>query len=348
MSTTEAPSIRSTEARSPQAQPPAAPRRPKLLQQVREAMRVRRYSPRTETAYVAWIRRFILFHGKRHPLELGEAELTRFLTSLAVVHKVSASTQNQALSALLFLYRRVLRREPPWLDDVVHARKPRRLPVVLSRDEVARVLARLEGAPRLVASLLYGSGLRLMECLQLRVKDLDFECGRIVVRAGKGGHDRVTVLARSVREPLRRHLERVRALHERDLAEGGGRVDLPEALARKYPRAGREWPWQYVFPATRRWVDARTGEPRRHHYHATAVQRAFKQALRMARIAKPASCHTLRHSFATHLLEDGYDIRTIQELLGHKDVSTTMVYTHVLNRGPRGVRSPADVDPPQP
>lgn len=314
----------------------------KLVTQVRQALRVRHYSPRTEEAYVGWIRRFVRFHGLRHPAELGEEDVGRFLTCLAEEDRVSASTQTQAASALIFLYRKVLGQELGWIDNVVRAKAPRRLPVVLTRDEVRAVLQRLEGAKWLVVMLLYGSGLRLLECLQLRIKDLDLTRGEILVRRGKGGKDRITVLPAEVKCPLANHLEAVKAQHQRDLARGAGHVDLPHALARKYPGASREWAWQYVFPASRLRTDSATRRRYRHHLHETAVQRAVKQAVRQAGIAKRATCHTFRHSFATHLLENGYDIRTVQELLGHRDVSTTMIYTHVLNRGRLGVRSPAD------
>ena len=319
--------------------PHAPPRVPTLIDVVRDVLRTRHYSRRTEKAYIAWIRRYVLFHGKRHPREMGAAEATRFLTALAVEGRVTASTQNQALSALLFLYRHVLGGELPWLDDLVRARRSRRLPVVLSRDEVAGVIMQLRGIPKLMACLLYGGGLRL----RLRVKDIDFAANHIVVRAGKGDRDRLTILPRLVREPLRRHLGIVQRRHEQDVSMGAGWVELPAALARKYPNAGQAWVWQWVFPATRPYRDPETGERCRHHLHETVLQRAVRQAIRDAGIAKPAGCHTFRHSFATHLLEDGYDIRTVQELLGHRDVSTTMIYTHVLNRGPGAVRSPADV-----
>ncbi|MBI3006770.1 MAG: integron integrase [candidate division NC10 bacterium] len=309
------------------------PQPPRLLDRVREAIRTRRYSRRTEKTYIGWIRRYILFHGKRHPAEMGEAEITRFLSSLAVDAKVSASTQNQALSALLFLYREVLDKTVPWLHEVVRAKTPRRLPVVLSRDEVRAVLDRLDGTPRLMATLLYGAGLRLLECARLRVKDVDFTSNQILVRAGKGDKDRVTPLPLAAKSHLARHLEFARRQHRDDLGKGAGWVELPAALARKYPGAGREWGWQWVFPATRIYADRETGQRRRHHLHESALQRAVKEAVRRAGVAKPASCHTFRHSFAIHLLEDGYDIRTVQELLGHRDVSTTMIYTHVLNRG---------------
>jgi len=329
-------------AESP-GEPPRVPlSRPRLLDQVREALRLRHYSRRTERAYVAWMRRYILFHGKRHPAEMGGEEVTRFLSSLAVDRKVSASTQNQALAALLFLYVQVLGVRLPWLDDIVRASRPRRLPVVLSRAEIRAVLERLDGAPQLMAFLLYGAGFRLLECARLRVKDVDVAAHEIVVRSGKGDRDRVTLLPETARVPLERHLARVHRLHLRDLAAGAGWVELPDDLARKYPNAGREWPWQWVFPATRIYTDRATGQRRRHHLHETVLQRAVHDAVRGAGIAKPATCHTFRHSFATHPLEEGYDIRTVHALLGPKDVSTTMIYTHVLNRGPGAVRSPAD------
>ena len=323
--------------------PTAEPRAPRLLDAVRATLRARHYSPRTEDAYVGWIRRFILFHGKRHPREMGDVEINTFLSHLAVEGHVAASTQNQALAALLFLYREALGLEVPWLECLVRARRPARLPVVLSRDEVRRLLTGVRGTPNLVCRLLYGTGMRLLEGLQLRVKDLDFERNEILVRNGKGGKDRHTMLPVSLRAPIEEHLARVQALHVADLAAGAGRVRLPGALSLKYPNAGREWPWQWVFPATTVWNDETTGALMRHHLHESAVQKAVRAAARQAGLTKPVGCHTLRHSFATHLLEDGYDIRTIQELLGHKDVSTTMIYTHVLNKaGGRGVRSPVD------
>jgi integron integrase len=318
------------------------PRRPRLLEVLRRELRLRHYSPRTEAAYAHWVRRFILFHGKRHPREMGGVEIEAFLSHLAIGSRVAAATQNQALNALVFLYSRVLGLRVPRLEAFVRARRPARLPVVLTREEVHALLARLEGSLGLVARLMYGSGLRLRECLELRVKDLDFGQGEIRVRDGKGRRDRVTPLPRSLLEPLRVHLTRVRELHARDLAAGAGAVALPDALARKYPGAAREWGWQWVFPAARRYRERESGRERRHHLHETLVQRGVKRAVRAAGLAKPASSHTLRHSFATHLLESGYDIRTVQELLGHRDVRTTMIYTHVLNRGGRGVRSPLD------
>lgn len=316
--------------------------KPKLLDQVRDAIRVKHYSMRTEEAYVHWIKRFIFFHEKRHPLHMGEPEVSKFLSYLAVEGKVSASTQNQALSALLFLYQEVLKQELGWINNVKRAKKPSHVPVVFTKEEAKAVLLRLEGTKWLMASLLYGAGLRLMECLGLRVKDIDFSYNQIVVRDGKGGKDRLTMLPESLKAPLKKHLEKVRILHEQDLKEGFGKVYLPFALAKKYPNAEREFAWQYVFPSSNRSLDPRSGIERRHHIYETVLQKAIKAAVRAAGINKPASCHTFRHSFATHLLEDGYDIRTVQELLGHKDVSTTMIYTHVLNKGGKGVRSPLD------
>jgi len=314
----------------------------RLLDRVREAVRTRHYSRRTEEAYVHWIRRFIVFHEKRHPREMGAPEVSAFLTWLAVERRVSASTQNQALSALLFLYRQVLRQDVGDLPSVVRARTPERLPVVLSRDEVSSVLKQLDGATRLVVLLLYGSGLRLQECLELRVKDIDVERNQVVVRRGKGQKDRLTTMAASAKPLLVPHLEAVKRQHNDDLACGFGRVVLPYALDRKYPNASTEWAWQFVFPASRMCRDPRFGPPSRYHLHESVIQRAVAAATRRAGIPKRVSCHTFRHSFATHLLEDGYDIRTVQELLGHADVSTTMIYTHVLSRGGLGVRSPAD------
>jgi integron integrase len=318
------------------------PAEPRLLDRVRQALRLRHYSRRTEKAYVGWIRRFVLHHGKRHPRAMGRPEVSAFLTHLAASERVSASTQNQALSALLFLYGQVLGADIGWLDDVVRAKRPARVPVVLTREEVRAVLAELGGTQKLMASLLYGAGLRLLECCRLRVKDLELGRGEIVVREGKGGRDRVTILPGQLIAPLATQIERVRAQHASDVAAGAGSVELPQALERKYPRAPFELGWQWVFPATRLYTDPASGRRRRHHLHESVLQRAVREAVLRAGIRKPASCHTLRHSFATHLLENGYDIRTIQELLGHRDVSTTMIYTHVLNRGSRGVRSPLD------
>ncbi len=317
--------------------------RPKrLLDQVRDAIRSRHYSIRTEDAYTDWVRRFVLFHGKRHPRDLGPAELSEFLTWLAVERHVAPSTQNQAKSALLFLYREVLGIDLPWLDDVIAAKLPRRLPVVLTPSEARSLLHELNGTMGLFASLLYGTGMRLLEGLRLRVKDVDFERREILVRHGKGGKDRVTVLPENLILPLRQQLANAQALHGRDLAEGYGAVWLPDALAVKYPRAPKSWGWQWVFPSPLRSIDPRSGETRRHHLNEASVQKAVAGAARRAGIIKPCSPHILRHAFATHLLQSGYDIRTVQELLGHSDVSTTMIYPHVLNRGGRGVRSPFD------
>ncbi len=316
---------------------------PRLLDQVREATRRLHYSIRTEDAYVQWTKKFILFHDKRHPLEMGEPEVVAFLTHLAVHRDVAASTQNQALSALLVLYKVVLGRPLTWLDDqVVRARTPERLPTVFSREEARAILPQLDGTAWLAASLLYGSGLRLMECLRLRIKDVDFDQARIIVRDGKGQKDRATLLPGSLIEPLRRQIEHVRAVHVSDLRDGFGRVYLPHALAERYPDADRQPGWQYLFPSGRRATDPRTGTVRRHHLAESALQKAVKRAIRAAGVVKHASCHTFRHSFATHLLESGRDLRTIQELLGHKDVRTTMIYTHVVKAGPLGVRSPLD------
>ncbi len=316
---------------------------PRLLDQVRGKIRLKHYSIRTEQAYADWIKRYILHFDKRHPKEMGAAEVEVFLTHLAVAGKVSASTQNQAKSALLFLYREVLEQELPWLDNVEQAKTPKRLPVVLTQAEVQAMLSRLQGAPWLMASLLYGAGLRLMECVRLRVKDVEFSRKEILVRDGKGFKDRVTMLPQTLLAPLREHVARVKILHEQDVLQGHGTVHLPYALAKKYPNAAHEWPWQYVFPATKHSTDPRSGTVQRHHVSEQALQRAVKQAVRDADLSKPATPHTLRHSFATHLLQGGYDIRTVQELLGHADVATTMIYTHVLNKGGRGVSSPLDV-----
>ncbi len=319
---------------------PAKP--PRLLDRLRREIRVRHYSLRTEMAYVDWVKRFILFHGKRHPSQLGIGEVESFLSNLALERKVSASTQNQAKSALLFLYKFVLREELPWLDEVVQAKHSRRLPVVLSPGEARKLLDQMRGTTGLLASLLYGTGMRLMEGLRLRVKDVDFDRFEVIVREGKGKKDRITMLPEALRDPLKAHLKRVRALHEADLAEGFGEVYLPDALAAKFPSASRAWGWQWIFPSALRSVDPRSGAERRHHLHAESVQRAVRLAAQTAELAKPVTPHVLRHSFATHLLQSGYDIRTVQELLGHRDVETTMIYTHVLNRSGRGVRSPLD------
>ncbi|MGQ0815047.1 MAG: integron integrase [Gemmatimonadota bacterium] len=318
------------------------PRPRKLLEQVSDACRARQFSPRTEEAYIGWIRRYVLYHGKRHPSDLGSTEIAAFLTHLAVERRVSPATQNQAASALLFLYREVLGMEVAAPEGVLRPPKPHRVPVVLTRDEVRAVLSELRGTHLLVCNLLYGSGLRLLEALQLRVKDVLLDRGELVVRAAKGGNERLTMLPDAVRKEMLRQLERVAELHARDVERGGGWVETPHALRLKYPRAGLELPWQYVFPASRPYTDRQSRRTYRHYLHESAVQRAVADAVRRARINKRASCHTFRHSFATHLLDDGYDIRTVQELLGHKSVNTTMIYTHVLNRGGRGVRSPLD------
>ncbi len=318
--------------------------KPRLLEAVRQAMRVRHYSYRTEQTYVDWVRRFIHFHGARHPKDMGAGEINTFLSHLAVAGHVSASTQNQALAALLFLYRDVLKMDVPWMDGVVRAKRPQRLPVVLSKEEVLRLLAALPERKRLIASLLYGSGLRLNECLELRVKDVDLGRGEITVRQGKGGKDRRTMVPRSLVAPLRDHLAALKTWLEKDDAERGERVgvSLPDALHRKYPNAPTDWGWQFLFPAPKPSRDPRSGLIKRHHLNEGILQSAIPRAAREAGIAKHVTCHTLRHSFATHLLEGGHDIRTVQELLGHRDVSTTMIYTHVLNRGGLGVASPLD------
>ncbi|HAH08332.1 MAG TPA: integron integrase [Elusimicrobia bacterium] len=328
-----------------EATPPPAPKASSsgsILERIRDAVRVKQYSPRTAETYAAWAQRFLSYHGSRPAEELGKKEIEDFLSSLATGAHVSASTQNQALNALLFLYRQVFAKDIGYLDGMVRAKMPIRLPVVLTQDEVQKVLGYLRNVPRLMAMLLYGAGLRLMECCTLRVKDVEFDKNQLLVRGGKGNKDRYTMLPVAVREPLLCHLGHVKEQHQADLKMGLGRVVMPNALDRKYPNAGKEWGWQWVFPATTHYVDILSGEKRRHHLHETVLQRAFKEARIKAGIAKPAGCHTLRHSFATYLLEDGHDIRTIQELLGHKDVSTTMIYTHVLNKGGRGVQSPAD------
>jgi integron integrase len=319
---------------------PPANRRSPFLEQVRAAVRVRHYSIRTENSYVAWIVRFIRFHGNRHPSEMAEAEVAAFLSYLAVARDVAAATQNQALNALNFLYRWVLDRPLGNVAGIVRAKRPERLPTVLTTDEIAALLRAMDNDHWLLACLMYGSGLRLMEAVRLRVKDLDFDHRAVVVRSGKGGKDRVVTLPDELNIPLKRQLQRVRQFHEKDLADGFGEVHLPHALARKYPNAGRQWAWQYVFPARGRSIDPRDGVQRRHHVDEGAVQKAVKVAIRKARIEKPASCHTLRHSFATHLLERGMDIRTVQEQLGHSDIRTTQIYTHVLKRGGSAVLSP--------
>ncbi|MCB0307301.1 MAG: integron integrase [Calditrichaeota bacterium] len=316
--------------------------KPKLLDQVRNQLRLKHYSIRTEESYVNWIRRFILFHKKRHPREMGAPEVATFLTHLAVKGQVAASTQNQALSAILFLYREVLNINLEDFSSFVRAKRPEKLPVVFTKSEVRRVLDQLEGIHKLMGVLLYGSGLRLMECVRLRVKDVDFEYSQITVRDAKGQKDRITMLPKSIHPHLQLHIKKVRVIHEEDLLEGYGEVYLPYALDRKYPNASKEWHWQYVFPASKRSHDPRSGKTRRHHYDESNVQKIIKTAIARAGVNKPGSCHSLRHSFATHLLENGYDIRTVQELLGHKDLKTTMIYTHVLNKGGRGVNSPFD------
>lgn len=315
---------------------------PKLLDRMADVLRTRHYSDRTREAYVAWVRRFILFHNKRHPSSMGGDEVNAYLTALATRDHVSAATQNQALCAILFLYRHVLGDPLPWIDGVVRAQRPARLPVVLTHDEVDQVLTRVEGLSGLVARLLYGSGLRLLEALRLRVKDVDFARRQLLIRDPKGRRDRATMLPKTLTDPIREQLTAARTLHEGDLRLGFGEVWLPDALARKLPNAAREWTWQWVFPATSRWRDAATSVERRHHLHESAVQRAVRRAAIEAGMTKRVTCHTFRHSFATHLLERGQDIRTVQELLGHRDVTTTMIYTHVLNLGPAAVRSPLD------
>ena len=324
---------------------PVSPPPRGLYHALRERIRANYYSLRTERAYVHWVRRFVEFHGRRSPRELGAADVTGFLSSLATRDHVAAATQNQALAAILFLYRQVLRLDLPWLQDIVRAKRPRRIPAVLTVAEVESLLARMEGETALMARLMYGTGMRITECLALRVKDVDFDRREIVVRGGKGGKDRMTMLPASLVEPLRGQLSASRGVFERDRARGIAGVELPFALERKYPNAGREWPWHWVFPQDHLSFDPRSGIKRRHHFYPQTLSRAIGLAARKARIAKPVSSHTLRHSFATHLMQQGYDIRTIQELLGHKDVSTTMIYTHVLNRGGRGVVSPLDSGP---
>jgi len=321
---------------------------PKFLDRVRWHLRVKRYSIRTEQAYIDWIRRYILFHNKRHPEQMGEEEIAAFLSHLAIDRRVAASTQNQAFSALLFLYQQVLDRKLEFIAGVERVRRPARLPVVFSKGEARAVLAHLKGDYRLTADLLYGSGLRLLEAARLRVKDIDFSYNRITIHESKGQSSRVTILPARLKRPFQAHLGRVHELHRQDLAHGGGAVYLPHALDRKYVNAARSWPWQYVFPAAKLSVDPRSGETRRHHISEKNLQNAVKVAIRAAGLSKAASCHTFRHSFATHLLEAGYDIRTVQELLGHKDVSTTMIYTHVLNKPGLGVCSPLDDDNPSP
>jgi len=326
----------------PNPTPDSQPAKPKLLDQMRTTIRLRGLSYSTEQTYTDWAKRFILFHNKRHPKEMGAEEVRAFLAYLVTERNVAPSTQNQALHSILFLYREVLQIELPPLGDLQPAKKAPKLPVVFSREEVQAILAGLEGKKWLMASLLYGTGMRLTELLRLRVKDIDFQQNQITIREGKGGKDRITMLPLSLKEPLREYLLKVKQAHDTDLLEGFGNVQLPFALDRKYPQAEKEWKWQYVFPAPKRSIDPRSGIERRYHLDQSVLQKAMKDAMRKAAITKHGSCHTLRHSFATHLLESGYDIRTVQELLGHEDVSTTMVYTHVLNRGGLGVRSPLD------
>lgn len=320
----------------------ALPLRPRLLDQVRDALRFRHYSLRTEQTYVHWIRRYIVFHGKRHPKDLGAAEVTAFLTHLASQRQVTASTQNLALASLLFLYRHVLEIDLPWLDQLVPARRTRYLPTVLTNSEVQAVIRQLDGTPWLMAMLLYGAGLRLNECLNLRVKDVEFDRRQLLVRDGKGSKDRVAILPASVSEPLQNHLGKVKQLHQRDLAAGLGEAALPHALANKYPKAGYQWGWQFIFPSRSLCTNPHTGRQTRYHIHDKTLQRSIKDAALRAGIRKPVRCHTFRHSFATHLLEDGVDIRSIQELMGHKDVSTTMIYTHVMSKTTLSIQSPAD------
>ncbi|VAW30953.1 Integron integrase IntIPac [hydrothermal vent metagenome] len=319
------------------------PDRPKkLLDQVRDAIRIKHYSIRTEKAYADWIRRFIFYHDKRHPKQMGTREIEQFLSHLAISRNVAASTQNQALSALLFLYREVLHQELDRPVEALWAKKPKRLPVVLTKEEAMRVIVAMNGTHQLMLKLLYGTGMRLMECVRLRVKDIDFAQSQIIIRDGKGQKDRITILPQTLILPLQEHLRGIKQRHDRDLAAGFGAVYLPNALQQKYPNANRSWVWQYAFPAARRSRDPRSDAVRRHHIHENSLQKAVKQAAYIAAIPKRVSPHVFRHSFATHLLENGYDIRTVQELLGHKDVKTTMIYTHVLNRGGLAVRSPLD------
>lgn len=316
--------------------------KPKLLDQLRDRIRLKHYSRRTEDVYLDWAKRYILYHNKRHPQEMGKKEIEEFLTFLATERNVAAATQNQAKAALQFLYKEVLEIQLPWLNEVEQAKKPKKLPVVLTEKEVQTLLAHISPAFNLLARLTYGTGMRLLEALRLRVLDIDFERGELLIREGKGAKDRVTMLPQSLNEPLQEHLKQVKRLHEQDLLKGYGEVWLSESVARKYPNAGRDWIWQYAFPSARLSVDPRSGVTRRHHLDEKGLQRAVKQAAADAGLTKNVTPHTLRHSFATHLLQAGYDIRTVQELLGHKDVQTTMIYTHVLNKGGMGVTSPLD------
>jgi len=326
----------------PAQDPSSSPKGKKLLDQLRDAIRAKHYSYRTEQTYVDWCKRYILYHHKRHPAEMGVPEIQAFIIYLANDQNVAASTQNQALSAILFLYRNILLRDIEFPTDVLRAKKPERLPTVLAKAEVLLVIGKMSGPPKLMVQLLFGSGLRLMECLRLRIKDIDFSNRQIIVRDGKGENDRSVPLPGSILLALQLHIQKVEALHQQDLREGYGEVHLPYALERKYPNANRELGWQYVFPASQRSIDPKTGKTMRHHLHESVLQRAIKDAARLAKINKSVSPHTFRHSFATHLLENGYDIRTVQELLGHKDVKTTMIYTHVLQRGALAVKSPLD------
>jgi integron integrase len=321
---------------------PTTDKKPKLLTQLSQAMRSRHYSRKTEATYIHWVKRFIFFHHVRHPQEMAEPEINAFLTNLAVKEHVSSSTQNQALCAIIFLYKYVLDRKIGDLGEVIRARQSRHVPVVMTKDEVKAVVSHLLGDKKLMVSLMYGAGLRLMECLRLRVQDIDFSRNEITVRDGKGAKDRISMLPESLKEPLRQHLVKTKSVHESDIKDGWGYVLMPYALDRKYPNAPRDWRWQWVFPQEKRWKNTKTGEQGRHHVHETLLQKAVKEAVIKAGIPKHIGCHTFRHSFATHLLENGYDIRTIQELLGHKDVSTTMIYTHVLSKGGHGVKSPFD------
>ena len=321
---------------------PAEVKKPRLIDEVRIAIRTRHYSRKTEKTYKNWILQYILFHNKRHPKEMGEKEVNQFLSHLAVVKNVSSSTQNQALSAILFLYKNVLNKELGDFGDVIRAKRSRKIPVVFTKDEVRRILTNLSGEKQLMASLLYGSGLRLTECLRLRVKDVDFEGKQLIIRDGKGEKDRVTLLSEKVIPFLKKHLSKVRKIHTADTAKGVVTTNLPYALERKYPNIAKEWHWCYVFPSIKTAFDTKTGEVKRHHLNESVLQRAVKKAIKQAKVEKHGGCHTFRHSFATHLLENGYDIRTIQDLLGHKNLQTTMVYTHVMNKGPMGVKSPGD------
>ena len=316
--------------------------KPKLLEQLRNELRIRHYSKRTEEAYTTWIKKFVRFNNDRHPAEMGEKEIPDFLTSLAVRDNMSASSQNQALCAIIFLYKNVLKKEAGNLENIIWAKMPKRLPVVLAREEVKKILNELSGVNHITASLLYGTGMRLLECLRLRIADVDFIRNEIIIRAAKGNKDRRTMLPEILKEPLKAHIAKVKNLHESDLKKGYGSVYLPYALERKYPNASKEWKWQYIFPSSTLSVDLQSNILRRHHQHESMLQKAVREAVIKAKINKKASCHTFRHSFATHLLEDGYDIRTVQELLGHESITTTMIYTHVLNKGGLGVKSPVD------